>query len=441
MYLRPTQGPDVSTNEHLFKLSEEENVTPTQAIQAKIAQVEMELNSVVMERGDVIHGMLVGRCVNQHVLMVGEPGTGKTYLVRQFWSRIGGAKKYEIALTESTDPAKVFGPPDVKAMNEEGRMRTVTDGYMADCTECFLDEIFNANQPLLHEIMPPLNDAVFHNDGLVLPIPLRQVLAGTNQLNADVAVAATWDRLHIRYRVGYLLNRENMANMALSTVRLRTVNHGRGDNVNLPEDNKTVITLQEWDQARDEALALPISDEVLEAILDLREEIQKGDAGVHVSDRRFGEGLIAVCGNAYVRGRDRVTVADLDILADMWWNLLEQEKAVRAVVLAACNPHAREAMDLQDMLDGLKEEWNDVQAEDDTVKERIAVTIIGKLGQITKSEEGTGRADKVRREMLGNGDATHTIDAVINRTVDFRRTLSRVAFGIDETSFTGVGVS
>ena len=55
-----------------------------------------------------------------------------------------------------------------------GRENLIAGATDIGGTDAFLDEFFNANGPLLHSVMPALNERIFHNNGVPTPIPLRQ---------------------------------------------------------------------------------------------------------------------------------------------------------------------------------------------------------------------------------------------------------------------------
>lgn len=323
-------------------------------IQQRVAAIIAEMNDVIMGRQEVIWGTWVARIAQQHVLLVGPGGTAKSYLARSMNSHIEGSRYFEVALDETTDPSQIFGPPDIKAMVEDGKTRRVPTNMLPEANTAFLDEFFNANGPLLHSIMPALNERIWHNNGQPSAIPLRQCLMGTNKLNADADQAALWDRVHLRYSVDYISNRAQKTNMIAQAITRMSAS-GRGVTTSAAATT-TMVTLEELDTATKESLALDVPDDVMIAFLDLSDELK--NQGITISNRREVEGMAAVLANAWLRGHETVRVADLDILTAMWWTLQDQQKIARSVILGVTNPGEKAALGLLDDLDKMRTEFH-----------------------------------------------------------------------------------
>lgn len=397
-----------------------------QTIHAAINQIIDEQNLVIKERAEVIRGSWIANIGQEHLLMLGPGGTGKSFLVRDTVSHIDGSQYFEVAVDETTDPSQVFGPPDIKAMVEDGKTRRVPTGMLPEATHAFIDEFFNANGPLLHSIMPALNERVFHNNGQPSAIPLRSLFAGTNKLNADADQAALWDRIHLRYVVGYIGDRKSQADMVGDAIT-RMAQSGRGTNTSLTGVTKTLVTLDQLDQAHREALALDVPDPVLDLFFDIRDELQHGTAKIQISDRRAVEGMAAVMANAWLNNHTTVTVGDLDVLANMWWAVQDQMATARSVILAATNPGEKAALDLLDGLDDLKKEVK--QANDSDLdasrKKRVGV-------------ESVKNADKLLNEAKTHlakaqaaGTSTTRLTEVIKKTEAFKVEVGMSIFNLD----------
>lgn len=393
-------------------------------IQRRVALIKDEMKSLIKERSEVIDGIWTGRVAQEHVLMLGPGGTGKSFLARTVAGHIVGSDYFEAAFDETTDPSQVFGPPDIKAMVEDGKTRRIPTGMLPEATEAFLDEFFNANGPLLHSVMPALNERVFHNNGIPSSIPLRQCLMGTNKLNADADQAALWDRVHMRYTVAPVTHRSNQADLIGEAImRMALVGRGTTTNTNA---NKTTVTLAELDQAHAEALALDIPDTVIEMFLDIREELREGDGKIQISDRRSVEGMAAVLANAWVRGHEEVKVSDLDILASMWWTLQEQAPIARGVILGATNPGEKAALDLLDDLDKLRSEMKSTLANDldETRRAKVGVQMVKDADKLL------GEAEAHLAKATAAGADTTRINEVVGKGKAFKQEVGKVIFGL-----------
>jgi len=403
--------------------------TTTTSVQDRVLNIVAEMSQDIKEREALIHDMWVAAVAQEHLLMLGPAGTGKSYAVRRMCSHIEGSVYFESAFDETTDPSQVFGPPDIKAMVEDGKTRRVTTGMLPEATHAFCDEFFNANGPLLHSMQPILNERVFHNNGIPHEIELRSMFAGTNKLNADADQAALWDRIHIRHIVDYVADRQNQIDLVGDAIaRMALV--GRGVSTMVPGQSKTIVTLDELDQAHKEALALPVSDPVVAMFFDIRDELRQGKAQINISDRRSVEGMAAVMANAWVRGHNEVKVADLDVLANMWWTVQEQRPEARSVILAATNPGEKAALDLLEDLDKVRDEINAASKPDvdDSRKKRIGVE------QVKNIDRLLAEANEHLTKAQAAGAATTRLVEVIGKANSFKLQIGKDIFGIDATA-------
>lgn len=404
--------------------------TITEELRVRVNQIMDEMNSKVKERSDVIHGVWVARIGQLHIVMVGPGGTGKSFLARVLRRHITGSRPFETALDETTDPSQVFGPPDIKAMAEDGITRRIPDGMLPCATDAFIDEIMNGNTPMLHSLQPVFNERLFHNAGMPTEVPLRMVIAGTNKLTSDVDQAPFFDRIHLRYVVEYLKDRTNQMAMAFESV-LRNAESGRGDNTTMVNETPTTVSLQELDQANKESLTLNVPDKVAHTFFDLRDEIMHGDAKVQISDRRVVESWLAVLANAWLRGHKDVQIVDLDILAHMWWNLFEQQSAVRKAVLDVTNPGESKAYALIKEFEEYQQELKDTLASPDLDERHKSNAVIQ---SVAKVQDVAKQAGEALVESRTAGLSTAKLEELINRTDSFKENIARDHFGIGRTA-------
>lgn len=401
----------------------------TEDIRLRVNQIIDEQNQTIKERADVITGTWTAFIGQLHLLMLGPGGTGKSFMVRDSVSHVAGARLFETAFDETTDPSQVFGPPDIKAMVEDGKTRRVPTGMLPEAEFAFLDEFFNGNGPLLHSVMPALNERIFHNNGLPSRIPLRSALMGTNKLNADADQAALWDRVHMRYVVDYVGSRDAQKEMVGEAI-LRMAQNGRGTSTSLAGLARTMVTLDELDIAHAEALNLDIPDAVIDTFFDIREELHHGSAKIQISDRRANEGMVAVLATAWLRGHEEVRVGDLDILASMWWTVQDQMPAARSVILAATNPGEKAALDLLDELDAFKKEIK--QANDSDMdpsrKKRVGVEAVKNTDKLLKE------ASDHLAKAVAAGTSTTRLSEVVSKAEAFKVEVGMSIFGLDPTA-------
>lgn len=412
------------------------HVPITEDIRLRCNQIVLEMRNTLQERDELLYYLMVARIAQEHVLMVGPGGTGKSLLARLFRSHINSSVPFEVAVDETSDPAQVFGPPDIKAMVEEGKTRRVVTGMLPEATDAFIDEFFNANGPLLHSIMPILNERVFHNNGMPSEAPLRQVIAGTNKLNSDADQAALWDRIHLRFVVDYIADRDSQILMVGDAIARMAAN-GRGLSTSIAGTQRTTVSLDELDVAHNEALMLEVPDNVLDTMFDIRDELQGGSAKITISDRRAVEGLAAVMANAWLRGHAQVQVSDLDVLAHMWWTLLDQAPVARNIILASTNPSEKAALDLLEALQGLEKEVKDANDSDmdETRKKRAGVEAVKNADKLV---------DEAKEKLVlarAAGVSTIRLEECIAKAEAFKQKVGASIFGLNPNEMKNVAAA
>lgn len=389
-------------------------ITVQSTVQPKLIRIGEELNVENFERPEIVHSMLVALVAQLHLLMVGSGGTGKSKLVRDLVKRIVGALYFETAVDETSTPDQILGPPDIKAMVEDGKTRRVPDGMLPEAHIAFIDEVFNGNGPVLHALMPILNERFFHNNGLPTTTPLLMALAGTNKLNADADLAAFFDRWHIRHQVESVKDRDNMINL-LGAAMLRQVSTYDPPTV-------TQVSIEELKAAHDEAMALPVPMITMHSFVDLVETLTR--QGVIVSTRRQVEGLKAVVANAWLAGHSEVKIGDLAILQHMFWTSQDQINVVKGVILTACNPGEKRALELLDELDALVADYKKASELDPLKFNNVGIDLFKKTGKIMD------QATPLRSKAEESGASTIRIDELIKSTQQLKIKIGTEAFNL-----------
>jgi MoxR-like ATPase len=276
--------------------------------------------------------------------------------------------------------------------------------------------------------MPLLNERIIHSNGVSgkpLAAPCRQVLMGTNKLNADADLAALWDRVHIREIVGYVQARSNRAKMVTAAIA-RLYMKGRGTATRM-DDEITKVTLDELDTANKEALSLDFNETSTELLFDIQEEL--GSKGIIISDRRLVEGTVATLANAWLRGHEDVQPIDLDILARMWWTIQDQEPVARTIILTATNPGEKAALDQLDTLDGIRQEMANAEDSgmDEERKRRVGVQAIRDTDKLIRETETL--LEKAKAAQL----STARLEEVLAKAESFKFSVGRDVFGIEQS--------
>lgn len=274
---------------------------------------------------------LVGLAVlcRENALLIGPPGTAKTYLIEQF-RRMLQVRSFSYQLTRFTEPAELFGPMDFRAFRQEGKYRINSAGMLPEAEIAFLDEIFQGSSAILNSLLTLINERRYSNGGEVLEANLVTMLGSSNDIPDDPLLAAFSDRFLLRCRLDYVPHDsiEDMLNLGWisESQRIRSSASGlagpaaRDDFVTFP-----LPDLLELQKALADIDLLPIRGSFIHILKLFREE------GIIFSDRRAVKAQKTFAAAAVLAGRARAQPQDLTPLIYLWASP-DDEPAIRRIV-------------------------------------------------------------------------------------------------------------
>ena len=150
----------------------------------------------LVEREALVEMVALSAVAEEHVLVIGPPGTAKSEAVRRI-ARATGGQYFEYLLGRFTEPSEIFGPVDLHKL-KDGLVETDTLGMLPEADIAFLDEIFQGSTAILNTLLGILNERVFRRGHTNVKCPLRVCVGASNSLPEDTALAAFADRFLVR---------------------------------------------------------------------------------------------------------------------------------------------------------------------------------------------------------------------------------------------------
>lgn len=348
------------------------------------------LKSTFVAKDEIIEIMVICAIAQEHMLIVGPPGTAKSELVKRFaklcsprQNADGNVPYFEYLLTRFTEPNEIFGAVDIKQFQEEGKHRRITDGMLPRAEIVFLDEVFKANSAILNALLNVLNERVYYNAGLPEPVPLLCAIGASNEVPDDPTLAALFDRFLLRLwtdnveeaRFGELFQH------GWELVRERIQRGFKIEQVNVT----TIDNIRKIHRALDEVNLDSVSQDYREVVRRIRAE------GIELSDRRVINLLKLIAASALRRKSLQANTGDFWVLKHIW-NKPDQIPHLQTII----NPYL-------EAFEGVQ--WS-AERDLETIEGDINVLATRQTRLKTDADyaDFLQQTERLRRELLGHSD-------------------------------------
>jgi MoxR-like ATPase len=328
-------------------------------VRQKILQVESELQGAVLERDDPVHSIMLALLTRQHVLLLGPPGTGKSYLTKLVGSCVD-AKVFDTQLGKDSRPGQLVGPLSPKALAERDEYVHIDGGHtIRRAPVAYLDEIFKSNTPTLNALLSILNERVFYN-GTRGPegVALNTAIGCSNEYPQGDNLGALYDRFLFRHWIGYLQDDAAWERLMFQRHTLT--------------QPTTKLTMAELAVAQADVLTVGFSADVAQG-MGRAIKGALGASGIVRSERRWVQALHAAQAEAWLAGRTEVTKADLLCWSAILWDNHELEGTkVSETLLKLCAPKLKELLEVMDLAWEQVRMLRDYSSRDDVTRGQVS---------------------------------------------------------------------
>lgn len=307
-------------------------------IRDKAIEVLAGMRQGMLERDEVLALTLLSAMAGESIFLLGLPGVGKSMVARRLKTAFEGASVFEYLMSRFSTPDEIFGPVSISKLKDEDRYERMTEGFLPEAEIVFLDEIWKAGPAIQNSLLTVLNEKVYLNGNLEIHLPLKGIVAASNELPAkDEGLEALWDRFLIRFVVEPIVEADNFKRLLLSD-----------------KDNEfrrvfTPFSRKEYEDVQRGSALIEIPQDALECIITLHDKMQakanateretgepvENRARYYISDRRWKKCMRILRTSAFLNGRNSVDFSDVLLLSHMIWNDDTMISEVRAMTVEA----------------------------------------------------------------------------------------------------------
>lgn len=295
-----------------------------------IEKILEKLNSNIVEKEEALRLSLLVAVAGESIFFLGLPGTAKSMVARRLKEAFktdgdNGIQYFEYLMNQFSTPDELFGPISLKSL-ENDTYKRITKGFLPEADVVFLDEIWKANPAIQNTLLTIINEKKFHNGNEVVDVPLKVLVAASNELPAqNMGLEALWDRFIVRLIVN-----------PVSENNFFDVVTGSPTVSNSSVDSSFAISANELKDWQKEIDSIDIPDNIKDVITDIRKKLQikkkESQENFYVSDRRWKKIVHLLRTSAFLNGRHEVDLMDCQLISYCIWDNEKQRKVTDEIV-------------------------------------------------------------------------------------------------------------
>ena len=337
----------VQNTEHtqLNAKQEEPQMAETTKHHDRISVLKNALREGLYEKDEALRLALLAAIAGESIFFLGAPGCAKSMLARRIAKAFktdgdGSIQYFETLLNQFSTPEDVFGNISLKGLNGEGESgkeeyRRLTENMLPEADIAFIDEIWKASPAILNTLLTIINERKFHNGSKVQNVPLKALLAASNELPAkNRGLEALYDRFILRLPIGFIQNEDSFFDMvegSSSEFELSDeIKKLQISNKDLESWKTQIDTVQLSEEAR--AVISAIRKELTVQNETLSEEEKASGESFAIGDRRWKKIVRILKTSAFLNDRTEVDLMDCQLIEYCIWSTEKQQKKAREIV-------------------------------------------------------------------------------------------------------------
>lgn len=191
----------------------------------------------------------------------------------------------------------------------------------------FLDEIFKANSSILNTLLTILNERQFDNGaGKRVNCPLKCVIGASNELPESEELDALLDRFLLRAQVN------PVSDDGLLQILSKTHHTSNAPSIDIAGELDDVVS------GISSSIDSVLMDQRICLLIQKLRTFVRDELGMYVSDRRLVKASRLLRVSAITNGRAKVDLVDCLLLEHIFWQIPEQQVAIREWLLDNLTP-------------------------------------------------------------------------------------------------------
>lgn len=321
--------------------------TQNSSLRDKFLNVENTLNSLFIERQEMIKYIMASLAIDGNMIMVGKRGSAKTKIVQTLAElihvdRTDIRKFFEVGINAYTIPDEVYGPMDIGAL-KQGKYVRVDENFGPNSLINFFDEIFKGKDQTLNTMLKYILEKKYSVNGLEKNAVVRWFFGASNEFGDKSKLGPFEDRFNCWLPAFYIEDDDNFMKLLEMNVD------------GFPSYQKGIIDIAEIDAIQAEVKAVRVSKETIVALKDVRKKFFGNNN--EVSDRTFCRILALLKYSAWYDGRTETTSDDLEIMWVSCWDHTADMKGeiakTKQIIQSVIGQEREDLIAIQDKVEGM----------------------------------------------------------------------------------------